>query len=66
MKDIIPAIVAFSTLFIVACDKDKAAVEARTDATKDAIDNRKVEVKKAASDAIKQTDINANIDKANI
>ena len=41
MKHITPVILALASLLIVGCDKDKAAIDAKEDATKNAINDRK-------------------------
>ena len=55
-----------STAALISCNEKKAAIEARKDATKDAIDERKDAVDKSAESATKQADANAEITKANI
>jgi len=51
---------------LAGCDQQKALIEDKKEATKDAIDNRKDAVDAAAKDAKKQTEIDAAIDKAKI
>ena len=58
--------IAIAAVLTVSCNKQKAAIDEKADATKDAIDMRKTEVNADAKDAIKKTDTNAKIDKARI
>ena len=64
MKLLIP--VALAAFVLVGCDKQNAASDAKADATKSAIDNRKDAVDVAAKDATKQADIDAAVEKARI
>jgi hypothetical protein len=56
---------SLSALLITSCDERKATINAQAEATKNAIDKEKAAVEESAVQAKKQTDINANIDKAN-
>jgi hypothetical protein len=60
------AFLALTTLFLAHCNKEKAAIDARSDATKTAIDDEKRGVNAAAENAIKQADLNAAENKADI
>ncbi len=60
------ALLALTTLAVSSCNKQKAAIDARTDASQNAIDHEKEAVDVAAKEALKQTNTNAEIDKANI
>ena len=60
------ALLALSTLLVVGCDQQKAAIDANRDEAQDAIDARKEVVAAEAVDAAKRTDLNATIDKAGI
>jgi hypothetical protein len=66
MKSILLTTLALSTLLVVSCNKQKAAIDARTDTKQTAIDHEKEAVTAAAKEATAQTDANAAIDKANI
>jgi hypothetical protein len=55
-----------SVAALTSCNEKKAAINAQRDATKDAIDDRKVAVENAAELATKQADVDAEINKANI
>ena len=66
MKHIALTLLAISTVILVSCDEQKAAVEANKDATKKSIDHQKDAVDAAAKNATKQADANASINKANI
>jgi hypothetical protein len=57
---------ALAAMALASCDKQKAAVEAKADATKDSLNLDKEAVNAAADAAKKRTDVNAKIDKANI
>jgi PBP1b-binding outer membrane lipoprotein LpoB len=57
---------SLSALLITSCDERKATINAQAEATKNAIDKEKALVEESSVQAKKQTDINANIDKANI
>ena len=59
-------ILALAAILSVSCDKQKAAIDDSTQATKNAIDTRKDEVDAEAKAAVKQADKNAIIDKARI
>ncbi len=62
MKHILIAILAFSSVFAVSCNKQKQAIDAQNEATKNAIDHQKDAAAAAAKEAKEQTDINAKID----
>ncbi len=62
----ITAVLVLSILVIVSCNKEKSAINAKAEATKDAIDKEKRDVNTAAANATQQTDHNAAVDKANI
>jgi hypothetical protein len=64
MKHLIP--VVFAAFVLVACDKQKAAIDDKKEATKNVIDNRKDAVDAAATAAKKQTEVDAAIEKAKI
>jgi len=66
MKRTALILIALTSLAVIGCNKQKAAIDAKTDATKDAINGRKDSVEAAAEDALKQTDANAKVNKANI
>lgn len=66
MKQTTLAILALSSFLIVGCDQQKAAIDSKAAATKEAIENTKDAVNTAAADATKQTDANATIVKADI
>ncbi len=51
---------------LVGCDKEKAAIDDKKEATKDAIDNRKDAVDATAAAAKKQAEVDAAIEKAKI
>lgn len=59
-------IAALAAILTTSCNKQKAAINESTEATKDAIDTRKAEVDANAKLATEQTDANAKIDKARI
>ena len=65
MKLTLP-LIALSTLMLSSCDKEKAAVNAKNSANKEALDKQKVAVDAAAKDAQKQNTIDAEINKARI
>lgn len=60
------SLLALSALALSSCNKQKAAIDARTDARQTAIDHEKEAVEASAKEATTQTDANAAIDKANI
>jgi hypothetical protein len=66
MKAINYSLLLIATVLTVSCDKQKAAIDDSNEATKTLIDNRKDEVDANAKEAVKQTEINADIDKARI
>ncbi len=59
-------LLALSTFLVTSCNKQKAAIDDRAEASKEAIDSRKDSVEAEAETAKEQTDTNAAIDKANI
>jgi len=59
-------LLALSTLVLVGCDQQKAAINDKTDYTKDALDDQKRAVAEEAADATKRSELNATIEKANI
>ena len=59
-------IVVIATILTIGCNKQKAVIDDKTDATKEAIDTRKGEVAEDAKYATERTDVNAKIDKARI
>jgi hypothetical protein len=63
---LILTLIAMASLGLVACNKQKAAIDDQKQATLNAIDDRKVNVNAEAKEASAQADINAVIDKANI
>ena len=65
MKLTLP-LIALSTLMLSSCDREKAAVNAKNSANKEAQDKQKVAVDAAAKDAQKQNAIDAEINKARI
>jgi hypothetical protein len=66
MKHITLATLALSTLVLVSCDQQKAAIDAKNESKQEAIEHRKDAIDDAAASATKQTEINADINKANI
>ena len=66
MKYTLSIILALAALLAVGCDQKKAAINEKTEATKDAIDTRKDQVNADAKEATKQADANAKLDKAKI
>ena len=60
------ALFSFAALLLVGCDQQKAAIDAKADATINALDDRKEAVKEEAADATKRTDLGATIEKAEI
>lgn len=60
------ALLILASLLASSCNKQKAAIDARTDATQNAIDREKEAVDLAAKAALKQNAANAAIDKASI
>ncbi len=64
MKSAQLAVLAIAALVSVSCDKQKEAVEEKREATREAIDDRKDEVDANAKQAIKQTEMDATINKA--
>ena len=56
------AIAALAAILTTSCNKQKAAINESTEATKDAIDSRKAEVDASAKYATEQTDANAKIE----
>jgi uncharacterized iron-regulated membrane protein len=66
MKLTVFTLLALTTLVISSCNKEKAAINARTDASEKAINHEKQDVEAAAKEAVTRTDANAAIDKANI
>lgn len=66
MKYSILPLLAVASLFVVSCNKEKAAIEDRKDAAKEAIEAKKDAAEKAAEQAKDQVDANAKTDKANI
>lgn len=65
MKLTLP-LIALSTLMLSSCDKEKAAVNAKNSANKEALEKQKVAVDAAAKDAQKKNTIDAEINKARI
>ncbi len=66
MKLTVLGLLVFATLSVSSCNKQKAAIDARSDASQNAIDREKEAVDLAAKEALKQTTANAAIDKASI
>ena len=64
MKQTLLAI--FAAAALVGCNKEKAAIEDNKDMTKEVINDQKDAVDASAKAAKKQTDVNAEIDKAKI
>jgi len=64
MKYLIPVVLA--AFVLVGCDKQKSAIDDHNKAAKTAIDNQKVVVDGAAKDAMKQAQVDAEIEKAKI
>lgn len=60
------SLLALSTLFFISCNEQKDAINAQKDFTKDSIDTQKEIVTEEAAEAIRRTDLNATIDKADI
>lgn len=60
------AIVAIAAALTISCNKQKSEINDAEEATTEAIDKRKDQVDANADRAIKQTEENAEIDKANI
>jgi PBP1b-binding outer membrane lipoprotein LpoB len=60
------ALIALAAVLTASCNKEKAAIEESKDATQNAIEIRKDEINADAKSAIKRTEANADIDKANI
>jgi hypothetical protein len=66
MKITALGLLVLATLLVSSCNKQKAAIDARSDATQNAIDREKEAVDLAAKEALKQNTANAAIDKASI
>ncbi len=60
------SLLALTTLIFVGCNEQKAAIDAQSDYTKEAIDTQKEIVTEEAAEAIRRTELNATIDKADI
>lgn len=55
-----------SAMLLIGCNKEKAAIDESTDATKEVIESRKAEVNANANYANQKTDANAKMEKARI
>lgn len=67
MKNILRAFIATAFVVLVSnCNKQKSAINEAKDADQAVIESRKDKVDADAKNAIEQTQINADIDKANI
>ena len=67
MKNILRAFIATAfVVLVISCNKQKSAINEAKDADQAVIESRKDKVDADAKYAIEQTDINADIDKANI
>jgi hypothetical protein len=67
MKHILRAVIATAFVVLVSsCNKQKSAINETKDADQAVIESREEKVDANAKNAIEQTQINADIDKANI
>ena len=60
MKNTKYLFITLAAVISVGCDKQKAVIDENTEATKEAIDERKDDVDAAAKEATRQTEANAD------